>query len=381
MWRCAVRTRLQRVSAWSVFTLLTILCVSVAWAQEAQEIEAQEISDQAITVPPHWSPYQAPTSYPEGTELHIIVKGNTLWDLANQYLTNPFLWPQLWDANRYITNPHWIYPGDPLVIPQLDVVREAGEEAGAEGEPGVPGVGEEAGAPDQPLGPFGRPIPSLLPAFEETSIQCAGYVADKEDERLKIIGSEEGPGGKIALATHDIIYINGGTDDGVSPGSMYYLQRRAKKVSGGWNIVRTGWATVLASQERSAIAEVTQACIDIHVEDYLSPFEQIPVPLIPTRRQIATRLTPETGKIRGEIVASLEEVMTLGQGHLVGLSVGEQDGVIPGNIFTIFRYLFNGVQRKMLGELVILTVREKTSTAKIIHSYNYMVEGDLVELK
>lgn len=375
-----MRTRLQRVSARSVFALLTILCVSVAWAQEA-EIEAQEISDQAITVPPHWSPYQAPTSYPEGTQLHIIVKGDTLWDLANQYLTNPFLWPQLWDANRYIDNPHWIYPGDPLVIPQLDVVREGGEEA--EAVPGA-GPGEEVGVPGQPGAPldaFGKPIPSLLPAYEETSIQCAGYVADKEDERLKVIGSEEGPGGKIGLASGDIVYINGGTDDGVSPGDMYYLQRRAKKVSGGWNIVRTGWATVLAAQERSAIAEITQACIDVHVEDYLLPFEQIPVPLIPTRRQVATRLTPETGKIRGEIVASLEEVMTLGQGHLVGLNVGEQDGVIPGNIFTVFRYLYKGVQRKMLGEIVILTVRERTSTAKIINSYDYIIEGDLVELK
>jgi hypothetical protein len=355
----------------------------VAWAQEAQEIEAQEISEQAITVPPHWSPYQAPTSYPEGTQLHIIVKGDTLWDLASQYLTNPFLWPQLWDANRYITNPHWIYPGDPLVIPEVDVVREPGEEPGAPGAPGAPGEepGGVPGEPGAPLGPFGRPIPSLLPAYEEVSIQCAGYVADKEDERLKVIGSEEGPGGKIALATGDIVYINGGTDDGVSPGDMYYVQRRTKKVSGGWNILRTGWVTVLATQERSAIAEITQACIDVHMEDYLLPFEQIPVPLIPTRREVATRLTPETGKIRGEIVASIEEVLTLGQGNLVGLNVGEQDGVIPGNIFTIFRYLYKGVQRKMLGELVILTVREKTSTAKIINSYDYIVEGDLVELK
>ena len=378
-----MKTRPQRVTAWSVFALSTLLCVSVAWAQEAQEIQAEQITENAITVPPHWSPYQAPTSYPEGTQLHIIVKGNTLWDLSNQYLKNPFLWPQLWDANRYITNPHWIYPGDPLVIPQLDVVRAAGEEAGAEGEPGAPGYGEETpgGAPGAPLGPDGRPIPSLLPAYEEVSIQCAGYVTDKEDEHLKVMGSEEGPGGKIALSRGDVVYINGGTDDGVSPGNMYYLQRRANKVSGGWNIVRSGWVTVLASQERSAIAEVTQACIDIHVEDYLTPFEQIPVPLIPTRRQIATRLTPETGKIRGEVIASLEEVITLGQGNLVGLNVGERDGVIPGNIFTVFRYLYKGVQRKMLGELVILTVREKTATAKIINSYDYIVVGDEIELK
>ena len=71
-----------------------------------------------ITVPNHWSPYQAPTSYPEGTEIHIIVEGDTLWDLAGRYFENPFLWPQLWDANRYVENPHLIYPGDPLRFPR-----------------------------------------------------------------------------------------------------------------------------------------------------------------------------------------------------------------------------------------------------------------------
>ena len=81
------------------------------------------------------------------------------------------------------------------------------------------------------------------------------------------------------------------------------------------------------------------------------------------------------------MIASLEEVITLGQGNLVGLNVGERDGVIPGNIFTVFRYLYKGVQRKMLGELVILTVREKTATAKIINSYDYIVVGDEIELK
>jgi hypothetical protein len=355
-----------------MFALLPFLCLGV--------VTAQEESSEEIQIPPHWSPYEAPTSYPEGTQLHIIVKGDTLWDLSNQYLENPFLWPQLWNANRYITNPHWIYPGDPLVIPELEVVRGAGEEAGAPGGPGGPGApgeeGAEAGAPGGPAGPVG---PSLIPAFEEVSIECAGFITDHQDESLKIIGSEEGDS-KIGLTTGDILYINGGTNDGIAPGDMFFTQRRVEKTEAGWKIARSGWITVLASQEGSSIAEVTTACRDIYKGDYLQPFERVPVPLIPVERP-ATRLTPETGKLRGRILTPLDPIVTLAQGHIVSINLGEQDGVIPGNIFTIFRYLYSGVQRKMLGELVVLTVQERASTARIMTSLDYILTGDEVELK
>jgi hypothetical protein len=233
------------------------------------------------------------------------------------------------------------------------------------------------------VGPGG---PRLIPAAEEISIQCAGFVGDKQDESLRVIGSEEGIR-KIALASGDILYLNRGMNDGISPGDQYYLNRRTHKVdhptrwgSAGWQIARLGWGVVLAAQERSAIFEVTQACQEIYVGDYLTPFEQIPVPLI-LQHEPADRLTPETGKLRGHIVASLGEMRTLGQGHLVSIDLGEQDGVIPGNVFTVFDFLYSGVQRKMLGELVVLTVQENTATTKIIHSYDIIDVGNYIELK
>jgi hypothetical protein len=157
-------------------------------------------------------------------------------------LENPFLWPQLWEANRYIKDPHWIYPGDPLVIPDLDVLRAAEEEPGVEGPPGVaeaePGVGAE--------GPGGPTGPNLIPLFEEISIQCAGYVSDKENEDFRIFGSEEGDR-KIGLTMGDIVYLNRGTRDGIKPGDKYYIQERDRKIPGhGWYISRTGWLNVLA---------------------------------------------------------------------------------------------------------------------------------------
>jgi len=356
--------------------LALTLAASFALAQAQQAPQAAG----EIVVPPHWSPYKAPDRYPEGTKLHIIERGDTLWALAQRYLNNPFLWPQLWQANRYITNAHWIYPGDPVVIPALEVVRGAEEVPGAPGaEPGAPGAEPgRPGAPGQPGGPGG---PSLLPATEETAIQCAGYIAGSdEDDSLRLIGSEEGKQ-KYGLATDDIIYLNRGSEDGISPGDRYYIQRRIRKVENfGWMIERSGWVTILAVQERTAMAVVTQACIDIHEGDYLIPFEEIPVPLVP-RVKPATRLDPPSGKITGRIVASPNDFSELGEGYLVSLDVGEEQGIIPGNLFTIYRHVYDNTPRKPLGQLAVLTVQRRTSTAKIMYSLDPIRVGDNVELR
>ncbi len=400
MWRFVVTTRASRtISRRPLFPgrvlALPFLVVSglVAPPVPGQEPEpgvAQPASANDIVVEPHWSPYQAPTSYPEGTELHIIQRGDTLWDISNTYLRNPFLWPQLWDANRYIENPHLIYPGDPLRIPDLDVVRGEGEEPGAPGGPGGPGAPGEPGVEGGPAGPGGPGVagqpggpsgPRFRPAYEEISIQCTGYLREEADDDFRIFGSEE-DGHKDGLATGDVVYLNRGSEDGVSAGDSYYIQRKVDFTSGqgGDYVRRTGWLRILAVQEETAMAEIVQACLDVKVNDYLTPFEPIPVPLLPVEDP-PTRLTPETGRTRGKIVASLDDLATLGQGYLVSIDVGQEDGIVPGNIFTIFRYLYDDAPRKVLGTLAVLTVQREHSTARIIESKDYILTGDLVELK
>ncbi len=45
-----------------------------------------------------------------------VIKGDTLWDISALYLDDPWLWPQLWQINPEIQNPHLIYPGDKLTL-------------------------------------------------------------------------------------------------------------------------------------------------------------------------------------------------------------------------------------------------------------------------
>jgi hypothetical protein len=116
------------------------------------------------------------------------------------------------------------------------------------------------------------------------------------------------------------------------------------------------------------MAQIAQACAPLLIGDYLTPYEPVPVPLLPIQ-PASTRMTPETGGMRGEIVVSLEDQVTLGQGYLVSINLGKKDGVVPENLFTIFRYIYPSASSKVLGAFATLTVQRRSATARIMGSW------------
>src|SRR5262245_61831517 len=89
----------------------------------------------------HWTAWDPP-ALPGGVQIHVIQRGDTLWDLAGKFYGNPYLWPQLWERNQYILDAHWIYPGDTLVlgveVAPVDQLTDIDSGAGGPGEGEAP---------------------------------------------------------------------------------------------------------------------------------------------------------------------------------------------------------------------------------------------------
>ena len=365
----------------------TVLAGSLVLAQDAPA----GLQTGPATIAPHWTKNTSfPTAVPEGTAYVIVVRGDTLWDIAARYLKSPYLWPQIWDQNKYIKDAHWIYPGDPILLPKMAMVAEQAGQAPVEGGP--EGLGEapaEGGLGGAGAGSDAGAAAALAPVTEEMALQCAQYVvSEKEDESLYLLGSELG-GDKVALADRDIVYLSKGSNAGVKAGDLYTLHHVAYTVkhptSGkklGTKIDTTGWVKVILVQEDTACAVVEQACLDIHAGDYLRPFEKVNVPMV-VRRAPAECCAPANGKIARHVVDLQDDATIAGQGQFLTIDAGTDDGVAPGSVFSVFRIIYPSVPtpRAALGEATVVSVRDRTATAKVTYSSKEIMVGDEVELR
>lgn len=365
---------------------LVALLAIAPWsaAQEAKEAPAAGLLTGPAAVERHWSKNQYPDSVPEGAPYYIVVKGDTLWDIAGRFLKSAYLWPQIWNENKYIKDAHWIYPGDPILLPKVALVSDAA------GQAGPTGTGEEEGGEGMPVeGTSLEPGSVLVPITEASTLQCAPYIVqENEDDSLQIIGSEEGAD-KSAYTERDILYLSKGSNSGIKPGDVfsfhqarYDVKHPVKGNKVGKKIETTGWGRVILAQENTASLIIEQACADIHAGDYAKTFEKVSVPLV-LRRPPADRLTPSSGKAKGYVVDQADDTMIAATGHLVTIDLGSEAGLTPGNVLVVYRTVYESVPspRNLLGELAVLATREKTSLAKVIYTRDAIMNGDEVELK
>ncbi len=351
----------------------------------------------------HWTAWNPPTSFPEGAQVYSVESGDTLWDLAGRFYGNPYLWPQIWEQNRYVLDAHWIYPGDPLVVgfevTPIEDIQAAGraDETGDSSELGLR-LARGASAPE-PLG-------------SEDDIQCSGYIGElNEVFPRRIIGSEyeslsptlvpaQSAGDesvlgeidtvKIDLSLGDVVYVDGGHQANLLPGDLFTVVNPREVVDHpvtGKPIGRfygyVGRVRVLSVQEETAIAEVVHGCMPVRVGAALIPYQPEPIPLARRTQRVGVNdpVNAEVLEAAPIIVRSERNLVTIGRDHLVYLDLGEEAGVTPGDVYSIYRLNPKGHPPVVIGELGILSVRERSSVAKVLESRYAVYVGDRIDLK
>lgn len=353
----------------------------------------------------HWTPYDPPVP-PEGAQVHVVEKGDTLWDLAGHYYGEPYLWPIIWDQNRYVRFSHWIYPGDPLVVPpkpmqvtetgvvepepEPEEVAELEEEVVDEPPPRV----AERPAPSVPFrrdraetAPRKRVRPSLIPAAENIEMLCASRLYERFDPSPVYISGREEPDKKLQ-AEGDIIYLSAGQDMGIQPGAEYDVLRAGAIVEHpdtgrpvAVHVRRLGVVRAIAVQPQSTTAQVKTSCDAIRTGDYLVPHRDLPVPMIEPI-PLTDLSSPFPGQTNGTVVSMNDIEATLaGTGEMVGIDLGHGDGVTVGDRVLFWRSGDGGPQnpRRVLAQGVVLASQGGGCTVKIVEARSEVLIGDRAE--
>jgi len=385
--------------------LLLVIAATGAFAQTQSSQPPRELH----RVGDHWTAYNPPdpSSYPAGARTHEIKAGDTLWALAQQYYNNAYLWPQLWEANTWITDAHWIYPGDVLLVEGEGTapVAESTTESGAltAVTPRAAGTGEttdtfataqEGGIPVARIVAESRPIA----LGTEADVYCYGYIGDPNEPMPNSIASHENvdvkyvakalPETPADATVGDLVYVSGGAGTGLVAGESYLIVEPTKMVihpvtgrSVGRQYDYIGQARILCIEDGRSRAIITQACKEIPIGARLKPIPQLPIPIarVPDPAQWCDA---PSGKSSGYIVESRGWDLGLVEGNLVQIDLGRDEGIQPGDFLTVTRPSERADQPPaMLGQIGVLTTEARTATAIIIHARREMFIGDRVELR
>lgn len=341
----------------------------------------------------HWTPYNPPdpATYAATAKTYTVKTGDTLWALAKQFYGNAYLWPQLWETNNWITDAHWIYPGDVLLV-QGEAASQASVATTTQ-VASTPEPEQPAPAPVAAVSPAAAPVPIAT----EWDLYCYGYIGDPNEAMPNRIESfedvemtyQEGVVAQgMSVSSGDIVFVKGGTSSGITAGETYLLVEPGEVIKHphrdrilGQHYDFVGQVKILCADETRSRAMVTQSCREVHIGARLKPLPQLPIPIARVP-DLPTICDASSGRSSGYIVDSKDFSFSLGVGDLVQVDLGRDDQIQPGDFLTVFRDSPVANQpREVLGEIGILTTEGHTSTARVVSMRRAMAIGDKVEIR
>lgn len=396
------------ISRSSVPWLAAVLLWAAAPAAHAQDTTQQAPPPQADTLQMAATPQQPTPS------THVVQKGETLWGLAEMYLGDALLWPEIYRLNTMVVeDPHWIYPGEelrfgapdttqvavapPMVAPAESAAAPVPAESAAvapqaaERETPVEAPAVEAPPPPPPVAETGRTVFSppaasapnsglgeITPsgtfrAVHRGDFYAAGFLTEKQQlpwgdvtdvlQRATVGGV---PASRAAFV-YEVVRIRAPEGAEYHVGDSLLVVHIGREVAGGWGeiVMPTGIARVTYANGRDGKAEVIQQF------GWVEPGQQT-LPLEPFTNPGPVRPQPVDNGVSGHVVALRSPQPVPNQQAVVFLDLGRNDGIVPGDVFAVLdstrgASAATAAPPTTVAQIHIVHVRDKSSTGLLMN--------------
>ena len=254
---------------------------------------------------------------------YTVVRGDTLWGIANRFLKDPWRWPEIWRMNRdAIKNPHRIYPGDVIAL-----------ERGADGQWQL-SVKQPSAIRLSPTVRVEQLDPEAIPSIPPGDI--APYLsqplitgpAGLENAPLIIAGRDE----RVVRGSNDLVYVTG-----LDPkaGDRWNIYRPGRTLRSLVNDEVLGHEQVYVGSGRvERFADVSTVRIVGAKQEILLGDRLVPVP--PEQIVNFAPHAPDR-PIDGQIIATSRDSVEVAAGWIVTLDKGARDGIDVGTVMAIYR--------------------------------------------
>lgn len=319
-----------------------------------------------------WSP--AVLAQGDESTVYLIQKGDTLWGLSERFINDPNYWPELWERNQSITNPHFIYPGQILRFRngrlELESPAKIVERSVVQQAPAAVMTAEEV----VPVRTFA--VNGGEGFLQEGDPRPSGYIVSTYQNR-QMVGVD------------DIVYTDIGKVHGANVGDRFSIYKKLEAVSHpvtnlilGHRVISLGALQLSELEARGSKALITKSFMEIGAGSFLLPYREpkVSVPLKASGRELT-----------GYIVETLTGRKAIAAGDVAYIDLGKAQGVEAGNMLYIVRdvtldqkYIVGKIDKlpvDVVGALVIVETGENTSTALIVKSVDTIYRGDRIEMK
>lgn len=252
---------------------------------------------------------------------HVVVKGDTLWDISSMFLKDPWLWPSVWENNKQIANPHLIYPGDIIYItdgpngPELHLSR-----GDATLKPKIRSSDNLNAIPFIPYSAIQQFLENVL-VVDSSELDTMPYVLSSANEH-------------VVNGAGDKVYVRG--LDKPRLDEHYYLYHRGEAYidpdSGkelGRELLFLGRAKVVRNGDPATVL-ITQSKREIMQQDYLVPVSSQAI-------QANYKTVPAPTDAAAKIIAVVDGVTQIGQYQIVVINRGISNGTASSQIYSVLK--------------------------------------------